>query len=134
VKGKIMSDTHFKDAICTVSTRNLDPSIITPEINVAFMSDSSSKLSKYIQDAVGVVLADDYVVSPYVTSAASMSGVAVIIRATGQPPENVVYSSIYDLDKKIVPVPAESFMDIMEGYAGEDLNTQLTSWEEALKA
>lgn len=79
-----MSDTHFKDAICTVSTRNLDPSIITPEINVAFMSDSSSKLSKYIQDAVGVVLADDYVVSPYVTSAASMSGVAVIIRATGR--------------------------------------------------
>ena len=121
-------------AVCTVSTRNLNPSIITPEINVAFMSDSSSKLDKYIQDAVGVVLADDYVVSPYVTSAASMSGVAVIIRATGQPPENVVYSSIYDLDKKIVPVPAESFLDIMEGYAGEDLNTQLTSWEEALKA
>ena len=129
-----MSDTHFKKAICTVSTRNLDPSAITPEINVAFTSDSSSKLNKYIQDAVGVALTDDYVVSPYVTSAASMSGVAVIIRATGQPPENVVYSLVYDLDKKIVPVPAESFMDIMEGYAGEDLNTQLTSWEEALKA
>lgn len=129
-----MSDTHFKNAVCTVSTRNLDPSIITPEINVAFTSDSSLKLNKYIQDAVGVALTDDYVASPYVTSAASMSGIAVIIRATGQPPENVVYSSIYDLDKKIVPVPAESFMDIMEGYAGEDLNTQLTSWEEALKA
>lgn len=65
-------------------------------------------------------------------SVASMSGIAGVIKATGKESADVVHCNVYDLDSMSIPLPSESFMDIMEGYMGEDLNTQLTNWVEEL--
>ena len=65
-------------------------------------------------------------------SVASMSGIAGVIKATGKDGADAVHYNEYDLDSKSMPLPSESFMDIMEGYMGEDLNTQLINWVEEL--
>lgn len=123
---------NIKNNVCTLSTRNLDPSLTTADIRVAFTSDNKSKLDDYIRSAIGFNLTDNYAVSPYVNSVASMSGIAGVIKATGKDGADVVHYNVYDLDSKSMPLPSESFLDIMEGYMGEDLNTQLINWVEEL--
>jgi hypothetical protein len=127
-----MNLDNLKNNVCTLSTRNLDPSLTTADIRVAFTSDDKSKLDDYIRSAIGFNLTDNYTVSPYVNSVASMSGIAGVIKATGKDGADVVHYNVYDLDSKSMPLPSESFMDIMEGYMGEDLNTQLINWVEEL--
>lgn len=127
-----MNLDNLKSNVCTLSTRNLDPSLTTADIRVAFTSDNKGKLDDYIRSAIGFNLTDNYTVSPYVNSVASMSGIAGVIKATGKDGADVVHYNVYDLDSKPMPLPSESFMDIMEGYIGEDLNTQLINWVEEL--
>jgi hypothetical protein len=127
-----MNLDNLKNNVCTLSTRNLDPSLTTADIRVAFTSDNKGKLDDYIRSAIGLNLTDNYTVSPYVNSVASMSGIAGVIKATGKDGADVVHYNVYDLDSKSMPLPSESFLDIMEGYMGEDLNTQLTNWVEEL--
>lgn len=127
-----MNLDNLKNNVCTLSTRNLDPSLTTADIRVAFTSDNKSKLDDYIRSAIGFNLTDNYTVSPYVNSVASMSGIAGVIKATGKDGADVVHYNVYDLDSKPMPLPSESFMDITEGYMGEDLNTQLINWVEEL--
>lgn len=127
-----MNLDNLKNNVCTLSTRNLDPSLNTADIRVAFTSDDKGKLDDYVRSAIGFNLTDNYPVSPYVNSVASMSGIAGVIKATGKESADVVNYNVYDLDSMSIPLPSESFMDIMEGYMGEDLNTQLTNWVEEL--
>lgn len=127
-----MNLDNLKNNVCTLSTRNLDPSLNTADIRVAFTSDNKGKLDDYVRSAIGFNLTDNYTVSPYVNSVASMSGIAGVIKATGKDGADVVHCNVYDLDSKSMPLPSESFMDIMEGYMGEDLNTQLINWVEEL--
>lgn len=127
-----MNLDNLKNNVCTLSTCNLDPSLSTADIRVAFTSDNKSKLDDYIRSAIGFNLTNNYTVSPYVNSVASMSGIAGVIKATGKDGADAVHYNVYDLDSKSMPLPSESFMDIMEGYMGEDLNTQLINWVEEL--
>lgn len=95
-----MNLDNLKSNVCTLSTRNLDPSLATADIRVAFTSDNKGKLDDCTRSAIGLNLTDNYTVSPYVNSVTSMSGIAGVIKATGKDGADVVHYNVYDLDSK----------------------------------
>ena len=48
-----MNLDNLKNNVCTLSTRNLDPSLNTADIRVAFTSDNKGKLDDYVRSAIG---------------------------------------------------------------------------------
>lgn len=51
-----MNLDNLKNNVCTLSTRNLDPSLNTADIRVAFTSDNKGKLDDYVRSAIGFKL------------------------------------------------------------------------------